>query len=202
MKIDVTYDFVCPWCYLAISSLERAVSSKPHIDVELWPFQLTPEVPETGVDHDAFFNGRVGEATAKERYRQMEALAAQAAIPLDYSSIRVLPNTLLAHRVVRFAQLNGKGLAVLNALMRAHFTGSNIGDIDVVARISDTKGVNAELLRTYLRDEASGPTAQKIKQHATSHGICGVPHFEIDGVASPGGRTVGQWRTMLLGVAA
>ncbi len=197
MKIDLTYDLVCPWCYLSATSLEVAVSRQPDIDLQLWPYQLTPDVPVAGVDHDAFFAARVGKAQAKQCYRQMEKLAEQAGIPLRYASIRRLPNTRLAHRAVLFAQSEGQGLAVLNALMQAHFTGIDIGSVDAIVKVFEEHGGNAERLRRHLADSVTEDDFPRFLQRAISRGVRGVPHVEIDGVASAGARSVEEWQTLL-----
>jgi predicted DsbA family dithiol-disulfide isomerase len=197
MKIDITYDFVCPWCYLAVQTLEQALADKPNVEIALSPFQLTPEIPVGGVDHDAFFAARVGPAQATARFRQMEALAAEAAVPLDYASISVLPNTLLAHRAVQFAQGEGKGLQLLNALMAAHFTGRKIGEVDEIVEIAGDLELGEERLREYLSDIQTERHVRRLVGRALMSGAGGVPRFFIDGVATAGGRTLDQWRELL-----
>jgi predicted DsbA family dithiol-disulfide isomerase len=69
MKLEVTYDFVCPWCYLGLTQLSRAITTAQSTDPEVttWPFQLMPELPATGVDNAQFVVNLLG----KERAAQM-----------------------------------------------------------------------------------------------------------------------------------
>ena len=55
IQINVTSDFICPWCYIGEKRLARAVEGLPAgIDVRLqWlPFELNPDMPAEGMDRN------------------------------------------------------------------------------------------------------------------------------------------------------
>ena len=47
MRIDIVSDVICPWCFVGLRRLERAMALRPEIDVrQSWrPFLLNPEMP-------------------------------------------------------------------------------------------------------------------------------------------------------------
>lgn len=48
MKIIMATDVVSPFCWIGAIQLEQALAQRPEItfEVELWPFQVTPGLPE------------------------------------------------------------------------------------------------------------------------------------------------------------
>ena len=52
MRVEIYADFVCPWCFIGVRRLRRALAARPSIAVELaWrPFQLNPSMPKGGID--------------------------------------------------------------------------------------------------------------------------------------------------------
>ena len=48
--IIVISDFVCPWCYIGLSEVEK-LSKEYDIDVEFAPFFLRPDTPPDGMTH-------------------------------------------------------------------------------------------------------------------------------------------------------
>ena len=51
-SIIVISDFVCPWCYIGLSEVER-LSKEYDIEVEFAPFFLRPDTPPEGMTHTA-----------------------------------------------------------------------------------------------------------------------------------------------------
>lgn len=48
LTIEITSDFICPWCFVAERRLERALSTLPaavDVDIRWIPFELNPESP-------------------------------------------------------------------------------------------------------------------------------------------------------------
>src|SRR5665213_294873 len=116
MQVDIFADVVCPWCFIGKRRFERAMAMRPETPVELaWrPFQLNPEMPRDGVPADEFFAAKFGDLQSMNERRGMVAEIG-AALGIDFAFDRIArePNTLDAHRLIRFALRRGKADAVV-----------------------------------------------------------------------------------------
>ncbi|GFR70612.1 DSBA-like thioredoxin domain-containing protein [Elysia marginata] len=60
VHILIISDIVCPWCWIAMRSLENAMAllqEKFNFDVQFSPFLLRPNCPEEGVPNVDYGNG-------------------------------------------------------------------------------------------------------------------------------------------------
>lgn len=188
MTIDVTYDLVCPWCFLGLSRLQRALARMPSPPpVEIWPFQLTPDLPKEGVDHFEFFAGRVGPDRVAGIYATMEDRARQEGLVIAYGKIKTLPNTELAHRAVQAAQTGAPQLQFTVDLMEAYFTaGRDLGDPIVIAQVAATRGLTREALDASWSDPQTVARIACSVARSAQLGIRGVPHMMTGGRQLPG----------------
>ncbi|KAH9739687.1 DSBA domain-containing protein [Citrus sinensis] len=63
IRIDVSSDTVCPWCFVGKRNLDKAIaSSKDQYDFEIrWhPFFLNPSAPKEGVNKKDFYENKFG----------------------------------------------------------------------------------------------------------------------------------------------
>ena len=106
MLIEVFSDFSCPWCFIGRRRFARALALRPQLRAEIvWqPFQLNPELPPEGVDRHLKLRASRVEA---ERLIPMENMLAESGVKegirFDFAAIDRVPNTLGAHRLMRFA---------------------------------------------------------------------------------------------------
>lgn len=187
ITIDVVSDVVCPWCYIGKKRLEAALDSLPDIEAEVrWrPYQLDPAIPPGGQDRKAYMAGKFG---SEERIRQMHervvALGQAEGIAFDFDAIKVMPNTLAAHRVIRWAQAAGNGVqSRLVAVLFADYfeRGRDVGGHDVLAAAAREAGMNASVVEPLLASDADVEAVRDEIGTASRMGITGVPCFLLDG---------------------
>ena len=186
VKIDVISDVVCPWCYLGKARLEAALAALPDIDAEIhWrPYQLDPSIPRTGVDRKAYMEAKFGAGPRiGEIHERLNGLGKEAGIKYDFEAIKVSPNTMSAHRLIRWAAQAGPGMQdrVVDLLFKAYFEeGRDIGSSSVLTDLAGKAGMDASIVETLLPTDAE--EAGVIGEIATSKqmGISGVPCFIID----------------------
>ena len=111
ISIDVVSDVVCPWCFIGKRHLDKALTEwrAAHPDSEVtvnWhPFFLNPDTPEGGEPYRPFlekkFGGPQGLAEIWQRVREA---GKPAGVDFAFEKIELRANTLLAHRLIHWAQ--------------------------------------------------------------------------------------------------
>jgi predicted DsbA family dithiol-disulfide isomerase len=186
VTVDVVSDVVCPWCYIGQKRLERAIAAVPELDVEVrWrPYQLDPTIPAEGKDRRQYMIDKFGsEERIAEIHERIEGLGKDEGIDFAFDRIKVAPNTLDAHRVIRWAGAAGNGIQ--NELVRRLFSlnfeqGRNIGDPAVLIDAARDSGMDEAVVMTLLPTEADRSEVQNEIATASRMGITGVPCFLLE----------------------
>jgi predicted DsbA family dithiol-disulfide isomerase len=185
MLIELVADFVCPWCYLGKRRLEAALALRPGEPGRiLWrSFLLNPDLPPTGLPFESYIAAKFGGLEAAHRvFTAIEEAGDALGIPFAFERIRLLPNSLSAHRLRRWSARFGAEDRVAEALFRAFFVeGRNIADPTELTAIAAEAGLDAADARRFL---AGGGEISAIQaEHQANHrlGIKGVPCFIVDG---------------------
>ncbi|MCM2292955.1 DsbA family oxidoreductase [Allorhizobium sp. BGMRC 0089] len=187
INIDLVSDVVCPWCYLGKARLELAIAEiqdEVSVIVNWRPYQLNPDYPPEGVDHQAELAKKLGGKDKMDAiHGQLTELGKQVGINFHFDAIKRGPNTLDAHRLIHWAGTEGREQqnAVVSALFKANFEeGRNIGDHAVLIDIASACGLDPRMVEQLL---ASGADADFIREEieaARQMGVNGVPFFIID----------------------
>ena len=187
IRIDVVSDVVCPWCFLGQKRLEQAIEASPEVDVAVsWrPFQLDPTIPPEGMDRKAYMRAKFGdEQRLRDAHAKLEALGHAAGIDYAFDAITVSPNTLDAHRVIRWAGTYGGD--VQNRLVRRLFKlyfeeGANVGDHAVLAEAAGEAGMDRPVVESLLAGGADQEAVAEEAATASRMGVTGVPCFLFEG---------------------
>ncbi len=187
IAVDVVSDVVCPWCFIGRQRLVTALASIPHIgaDIHWRPFQLDATIPREGKDRRTYMLAKFG---SEERLKQIHAnimpLGAAEGIAFDFEAITIAPNTLDAHRVIRWASTAGNGVQdrLVGELFSRYFErGENIGDASVLIEAAGASGMDASLVETLLPTDADREAVATEVSTASRMGITGVPCFLLAG---------------------
>ena len=187
LMIDVVSDVVCPWCYLGQKRLDKAIAAVPDVDISVsWrPFQLDPTIPPEGMDRKAYMKAKFGdEARLRDAHARLEALGKAEGIDYAFDAITVSPNTLDAHRVIRWA--GAEGAETQNRLVRDLFKtyferGENIGDRTVLVDVARGAGMEAAVVESLLAGDADSEAVANEAATASRMGVTGVPCFLFEG---------------------
>lgn len=182
--IEMVSDIVCPWCWLGLRRIEEARALAPEVEVQLLfrPYELDPTIPPEGVDYKAYMSGRVSSPEGKERMAAMRQALIDYGnaenIPYRFDAVTHRPNSFDAHRLVRWAQGQGKGGAAKEALFRAYFNEArDVGDhgvlVDIAREIDLDPNIVADLLKSGADSDAVRAEAETFRQM----GISGVPTY-------------------------
>lgn len=185
MQIDVISDPVCPWCYIGKRRLERAVRLRPHISFEIrWrPFQLDPATPPEGYDRKTYIEQKFG---SSDRVKPIQTALLQAGesegIAFAFDKITRTPNTINAHRLIRWAHSLGVQGDIVEGLFRGYFVdGMDIGQIKILAQIGDAAGMDGELVEELLSSDTDIESVEQQDSMARKFGVQGVPSFFMGG---------------------
>lgn len=187
IAVDVVSDVVCPWCYIGQKRLERAIAAVPEIGVDVrWrPYQLDPTIPPEGKDRRQYMIDKFGsEARIAEIHQRIEGLGKEEGIEFAFEKIKIAPNTLDAHRVIRWAGAAGNGAQneLVRRLFRLNFEeGQNIGDPAVLIDAARDSGMDEAVVMTLLPTDADKLEVQNEIATASRMGITGVPCFLLEG---------------------
>jgi predicted DsbA family dithiol-disulfide isomerase len=184
LTIDVVSDVVCPWCYLGEKRLEAALAGETEPVVVRWrPYQLDPTIPRRGLDRKEYMERKFGsDGRLKTVHDRLVALGAEVGIPFAFDKISRAPNTLDAHRLVRWAASTGAQGAVVDRLFRAYFVaGRDIGDRAVLLDIAEESGLDAELVARLIDEGADVEAVRGEIAQAQAIGVTGVPFFIFAG---------------------
>lgn len=184
MQLDVISDPICPWCYIGQRNLEIALAQRPVANLEIrWrPFMLDPSIPPDGIERKTYYESRFGsDDKIAQGARQAAELGAKIGIRFAFDKIKRMPNTLDAHRLVRWASVSGHAPKVLARLYSAHFEdGVDIGDHETLARIAATEGLDADAITERLQTDEDVAVVLDEDRAVRALGINGVPCVLID----------------------
>ena len=193
MQIDFISDVVCPWCFIGKRRLTRAMAMRPNIlfDVKHRPYRLDPNIPREGVDRQLYLAARFPDAKGLEQaHRLIAAEGAKDGIVFDWAAIKRTPNSIDAHRLIRWAETQGVQDDVVERLFAAYFeNGEDVGDIRVLADIADICGMDGAQIADLLESDTDVVLVEREDQLAHEMGVTGVPAMIFGGrIAVSGAR--------------
>ena len=187
VSVDFVSDLVCPWCWLGLRYWDQARALVPDIETEtvFRPFQLDARIPREGAPYKAYMTEKFGDAP-DNRFKLMrehlEAAGPAVGIQFRFDSLTIRPNTLDAHRVVRWAQGQNLAEAAAERLHKAFFDeGQDIGDRAVLAALAGEVGLDAALVAELLATDRDADAVQEEEHFYRQLGVQGVPCFIFNG---------------------
>ena len=187
LKIDFVSDVACPWCAIGLFSLEEALRRAAGVvdaDITFQPFELNPDMPAPGVNHDEHIAGKYGmplEQFAASR-QMLRERAAAVGFEINSNSRSRIYNTFDAHRLLHWAGTLGRQRELKRALFRANFTDNlNVSDTDVLVGIAASVGLDADAARQVLASQRFAAEVRQAEQLWMSRGIQAVPGIVING---------------------
>ena len=189
--VEMVSDVVCPWCWLGLRRLRRALDGlgpdDPEVTVRFRPFELDPSTPKPSPNYTDYMKARLGEGEAmKARFASMrdhlEALGEEEGVPFDFAGARVRPNSFDAHRLIRWAQGQNRGFEAKEAIFAAYFSEhADLADHDVLLSIAEKSGLERDIVADLLSSDADADAVKREEDHFRRLGVSGVPTYIADG---------------------
>lgn len=184
IPLDIISDPICPWCYIGKARLDKAIAEQGDPFTQRWRiFQLNPEMPAEGMDRRAYLEAKFGGPEgARQVYDRIAVEAENSGVEVNFDRIGRTPNTMNAHRLIRWAETTGTQQTVVDALFVRYFRdGADISDHEVLADIAEGAGMEREVVLRLLEGDSDRAELAAEDAQARRMGVTGVPTFIISG---------------------
>jgi predicted DsbA family dithiol-disulfide isomerase len=206
IDVDLIADLACPWCYIGLARLDRARAMRPDWPVRLrwWPFLLNPTLPPEGMDRAAYLRAKFGgDAAVRQIYQRIVESARDDGIAFAFERMKRTPNTILAQRLILFAEQQGRGEDLIRTLFRALFEeGRDIGHLETLLELAASAGLERAAAEAFLRSQEQAKEIVAAHRRAERLGVRGVPVFVVDREQAIAGAQPPEVLAGLLDVAA
>ena len=183
LQIDIVSDVVCPWCYIGKRRIEDALALASDVPVEIhWrPFFLNDWVPREGISRDEYLTAKFGSVEAyKGIAGRVVAAANEEGLTYRPELVKRQPNTTDCHRLIHWAEAQGKSGEMKQRLMELYFRdGGDLTDTDVLVQAAADIGLDAGDIRTRLASDQDVELISVQAREAAAKGISGVPTFVL-----------------------
>jgi predicted DsbA family dithiol-disulfide isomerase len=186
LKVDFVSDVSCPWCVIGLRSLETALArlkDEVSVDLHFQPFELNPQMGSAGQDIVEHVAEKYGSSPADiERNREaIRARGADLGFTFDMAKRGRIYNTFNAHRLLHWAEMEGKQEKLKNALFTAYFTeGRNPSDTSVLVDVAQSVGLDAKRAAEILSSDEFSQEVRAREQFYVNRGIHAVPSVIIN----------------------
>lgn len=171
VKIQVWTDFVCPFCLLGESIIEKSIEGL-NVELEWMPFELRPYPTPTLKPEDEYLP-RVWKASV---YPMAERLN----VPIKLPTVSPQPYTRKAFLGLQYAKQQGKGNEYATAVMKAFFQqDQNIGEDEVLKSILEKLGMNSAGLDEFVNSPQANAQHDADLNYAKQVGIQAVPSLAV-----------------------
>ena len=186
MKIELWFDFVCPYCFLGKKNLELALEKFAHKDevtIDYRSYQLRPDAEKnTGINIIENLMKKYN-ITKDEAIKNCESVAERLrSVGLDYKyENQTATNTFDTFMVYHVAKENNLSSKYIDKIMNAYFIeGNDIGDIEYLLKVSEELGLDKNRVLEAINTREFEDVCEKEKQTAKNKGLSVVPFFLIN----------------------
>lgn len=193
LDIDLVADFTCPWSWLGMTQLTRALGNLSG-DVETrlrWhPFRMaSPKENAAPRSFHEYLAERLPSGISVPfAEKSLTEAGRELGIDFHFEKLGALPSTSEAHRLVQLADKEGRHANVAAAIFRAYFErGDDIGDVNVLTRIGGEAGLDAQTLQTFRETREGDSALAGSEERMRGFGVRTVPNLLFGGrVLVPG----------------
>lgn len=186
LKIDFVSDVSCPWCIIGLKGLEEALARTEGVvdaKIHFQPFELNPDMAPEGEnigEHIAKKYGSTPEQSAANR-QMIRDRAAALGFAMNSSADSRIYNTFDAHRLLHWAEIEGKQAALKHALFKTYFTEQkDPSNQDVLVAAAEKAGLDGAAAREVLTSGRYAEEVRAAEQLWQSRGIRSVPAIVIE----------------------
>ncbi|SIT38582.1 DSBA oxidoreductase [Paraburkholderia ribeironis] len=185
LTIDFVSDIACPWCAIGLSSLQLALSrlgEAVQAQITVHPFELNPQMGPEGEDIVDYLGKKYGRTPAQIADTQAMIRERGASVGFVFGPRTRVYNTFDAHRLLHWAGIEGRQLALKQALLRAyHGDGKDPSNHDVLVEAAQSIGLDAAKAREVLSNGTYADEVRAEERNNHEMGIQSVPAIIFNG---------------------
>jgi predicted DsbA family dithiol-disulfide isomerase len=185
IRLDIFSDPICPWCFIGKKNLDDALVRAPAntFDIKWHPFQLNPDMPSEGMDRRAYLEDKFGgKEGAVKAYMPVVQHMENSGLSINFEAIKRTPNTLNAHRLIHWAEVEGVQTKLVQALFVAYFEkGRDLGNSDVLVDVANSVSLDRKTIERMLKTNADLKDIKERDASGRQMGLTGVPAFIVGG---------------------
>ena len=206
MLIEIWSDIACPFCYLGLTKLNKAIENlniQDEVQIELRTFLLNPgQKTDLSKSISQYLHEHKHISLEQIEVMNQRIVAQGHEFGLDFRMQQIkVANTIKAHLLLHEAHEQGLQWACKMRILKAYFTeGQNIDNIEVLQNLATEVGLKTEHLDLAILGGKHSRAFTQDLQEAQDLGLRGVPNFIFDRkVAIHGAREVEVFEKALLG---
>ena len=182
LKIDIVSDVVCPWCAIGYKKLSEAMTQlddQISFEVNWKPYELHPEIPNEGLDKKEYYQMKFGESLgSRDKFNFISEEGKKVGLEFNFKKSKILPNTLLAHRLLWLCRSKDMQDVIAEALFYAYFTdGRDVGNEDELIEISSENGLNKQEIKEFFQTNIGHKEVLREENRAREMNIFSVPTY-------------------------
>lgn len=186
LDIQFVSDIMCPWCVVGLGNLNKALDELKDTvsaDITFQPFELNPEMRPEGQDFSEHITEKYGitKAQSDENRAMIQARGKEVGFDFNFTSESRMRNSFDAHRLLHWANLEGKQAELKMALFKAHFThNQDVSDYSTLANLAASVNLDPAAAKGILENGHFTEEVRKLEQQWQQHGISSVPTVIIN----------------------
>ncbi|MEO9274385.1 DsbA family oxidoreductase [Marinomonas sp. 5E14-1] len=186
LEIQFVSDIMCPWCVVGLGNLNKAIAEledKIEANITFQPFELNPTMPAQGQGFQEHIIEKYG--ITKEQSDQNRAMMQERGKELDFdfnfTEESRMRNSFDAHRLLHWAELEGKQTELKMALFKAHFThNQDVSDYSVLANLAASVNLDPAAAKGILENNHYAEEVRRQEKFWQENGINSVPTVIIN----------------------
>jgi predicted DsbA family dithiol-disulfide isomerase len=196
LKIDFISDVSCPWCVIGLRALDQALEylgDDVQAQIHFQPFELNPNMPAEGQDLNEHIFQKYGSTPEQSKANREHIRERGAELGFVFKEgDRRIYNTFDAHRLLHWAELEGKQHALKNALFAVYFSQhADPSSHRVLADTAQKVGLDRLRAEAILASDEYAAEVRELEQLWVSRGVSSVPTIVFnDQYAVSGGQPV------------
>ena len=186
LKIDIVSDIACPWCAIGYARLEQAMQQMAQdaaFSIQWHAFELNPEHGSEGEPILPALARKYGRSEDEMRAAQSDMTRIATDLGLNFEKMQELftCNTFDAHRLVKWAEGQGRATEMKLALFEAYFgRADDVSNLDVLLRCVTEAGLDEAGGRAVLDSDEFAQTVRDDEATYQRAGVSAVPAFIIN----------------------
>lgn len=196
LKIDFISDVSCPWCIIGLRALDQALEhlgDEVQAQIHFQPFELNPKMVPEGQEIFEHIAEKYG--STREQYQANAENIRERGAELGFvftPGDRRIYNTFDAHRLLHWAELEGKQQALKEALFTAYFSQhADVSSHKVLADVAQKVGLDRVRAEAILASDQYAAQVRELEELWVKRGVSSVPTIVFnDQYAVTGGQPV------------